>query len=38
MAYFTKLQNAFARAGLAEPVLLIDRPKLDKNIKQLKSY
>ena len=36
MAYFTKLQNALARAGLAEPVLLIDRPKLDKNIKQLK--
>ena len=35
-AYFDKLQKALAAAGLAEPVLLIDRPKLDKNIKQLK--
>ena len=34
--YFAKLQKALAAAGLAEPVLLIDRPKLDKNIKQLR--
>ena len=34
--YFAKLQKALAGAGLAEPVLLIDRPKLDKNIKQLR--
>jgi len=35
-AYFGKLQKALAAAGLAEPVLLLDRPKLDANIKQLK--
>ena len=34
--YFAKLQKALAAAGLAEPVLLIDRSKLDKNIKQLR--
>ncbi len=34
--YFAKLQKALASAGLAEPVLLVDRRKLDKNIKQLK--
>ena len=36
--YFAKLQKALAAAGLAEPVLLIDRRKLDKNIKQLKTH
>ena len=35
-AYFAKLQKALGAAGLAEPVLLIDRRKLDENIKQLK--
>ena len=35
-AYFTKLQKALAAADLAEPVLLLDRQRLDKNIKQLK--
>ena len=35
-AYFAKLQKALAAAGLAEPVLLLDRQRLDKNIKQLK--
>lgn len=35
-AYFQKLQKALAAAGLAEPVLLLDRAKLDKNIRQLK--
>lgn len=35
-AYFAKLQKALAAAGLAEPVLLIDRQRLDRNIKQLK--
>ena len=34
--YFANLQKALAAVGLAEPVLLIDRPKLDKNIKQLR--
>ena len=35
-AYFTKLQKALAAAGLAEPVLLVDRAKLNQNIKRLK--
>ncbi len=35
-AYFSKLQKALHAAGLAEPVMLLDRPKLDANIKQLK--
>lgn len=35
-AYFTKLQKALAAAGLAEPVLLLDKQKLDKNIRQLR--
>ena len=34
-AYFGKLQKALAAAGLAEPVLLIDRARLNANIKQL---
>lgn len=35
-AYFIKLQKALAAAGLAEPVLLLDKQKLDKNIRQLR--
>ena len=35
--YFAKLQKALARAGLAEPVLVIDSKRLDANIRQLKS-
>lgn len=33
--YFSGLNKALHKAGLAEPVLLIDRPRLDANIKQL---
>jgi D-serine deaminase-like pyridoxal phosphate-dependent protein len=35
-AYFAKVQKALAAAGLAEPVLLLDRARLDKNIQTLK--
>ncbi|MAI68054.1 MAG: hypothetical protein CBD03_00430 [Rhizobiales bacterium TMED143] len=35
--YFSKVQKALTRAGLAEPVLVIDRPRLDANIRQLKT-
>ncbi|MEE3059055.1 MAG: DSD1 family PLP-dependent enzyme, partial [Pseudomonadota bacterium] len=35
--YFAKLQKALKRAGLAEPVLVVDRQRLDANIRQLKS-
>lgn len=35
--YFSKVQKALKRAGLAEPVLIIDRPRLDANIRQLKT-
>ena len=34
--YFSTVQKALKAAGLAEPVLLVDRQKLDNNIKQLK--
>lgn len=34
--YFSKVQKALKAAGLAEPVMLVDRQKLDNNIKQLK--
>ena len=30
--YFAKLQKALKRAGLAEPVLVVDRQRLDANI------
>ena len=33
--YFAKLQKALKRAGLAEPVLVVDRQRLDANIRQL---
>ncbi|MEC7266261.1 MAG: alanine racemase, partial [Pseudomonadota bacterium] len=35
--YFAKLQKALKRAGLAEPVLVVDRQRLDANIRQLKT-
>ena len=35
--YFSKVQKALNRAGLSEPVLVIDRPRLDANIRQLKT-
>ena len=35
--YFSTVQKALNRAGLAEPVLVIDRPRLDANIRQLKT-
>lgn len=34
-AYFTKAQTALHKAGLAEPVLLLDQKRLDSNINQL---
>lgn len=33
---FAAMQKALAKAGLAEPVLLLDRPRLDRNIQELK--
>ena len=35
--YFVKVQKALKRAGLAEPVLVVDRQRLDANISQLKT-
>lgn len=35
--YFVKVQKALKRAGLAEPVLVVDRKRLDANISQLKT-
>ena len=35
--YFAKVQKALKSAGLAEPVLVVDRPRLDANISQLKT-
>ena len=35
--YFAKLQKALKRAGLAEPVLVVDRQRLDANMRQLKT-
>jgi D-serine deaminase-like pyridoxal phosphate-dependent protein len=36
-SYFQQLQQALANAGLAEPVLIIDRDRLDTNIASLKA-
>ena len=36
-SYFQRLQQALANAGLAEPVLVIDRDRLDTNIAALKA-
>ena len=36
-SYFQQLQQALANAGLAEPVLIIDRDRLDTNIAALKA-
>ena len=36
-SYFQQLQQALANAGLAEPVLVIDRDRLDTNIAALKA-
>ena len=35
--YFAKLQKALKHAGLAEPVLVVDRQRLDANVRQLKT-
>ena len=37
-SYFQQLQTALAHAELAEPVLVIDRDRLDANIDRLKAY
>ena len=37
-SYFQQLQTALARAELAEPVLVIDRDRLDANIDRLKTH
>ena len=37
VSYFQQLQQALADAGLAEPVLVIDRDRLDTNIAALKA-
>ena len=37
-SYFQQLQEALANAELAEPVLVIDRDRLDANIDRLKTY
>lgn len=37
-SYFHQLQTALARAELAEPVLVIDRDRLDANIDRLKTH
>jgi D-serine deaminase-like pyridoxal phosphate-dependent protein len=37
-SYFQQLQTALARAELAEPVLVIDRDRLDTNIDRLKNH
>ncbi len=36
--YFATLQDALAKAGLCEPVLVIDRARLNQNIDTLKSF
>ena len=36
VSYFQQVQSALARAELAEPVLVIDRDRLDANIDKLK--
>ena len=36
-SYFQQLQQALTEAGLAEPVLVIDRDRLDTNIAALKA-
>ena len=35
-AYFDNVQNALRKAGICEPVLIIDKARLDANIKVLK--
>ena len=37
-SYFQQLQTALVQAELAEPVLVIDRDRLDANIDRLKTH
>ena len=37
-SYFQQLQTALVHAELAEPVLVIDRDRLDANIDRLKTH
>ena len=37
-AYFQSLQGALSQAGICEPVLLIDKTRLNQNIDTLKGF